>query len=450
MTGKTTILEELTKPNPLVNNMAKWGPNSANSNWAAVEGWTLWQDFTAERLYAIFSDVVESEWNIRSEIHSTPTDWDSQVYDEDGLEHAVLSTHLLPPVNAALRHGLRYAKLDKLASINLGRAGRTYYEPGGDRRFKPDWALCSSNHIETFADNSFRYYSLMPGDSKLSNKWHSSFRQEATKFTTWSDPVRQILTYCIQSGSRYGFIITDKELVVIRIRTEPTGSGLGASKPSRQQPQHSYNTSASTDMSMLSTSMRDMSISGSSWKSTSPAVDGHPIEYRAIPWENHGRGKRQLTVRLALFYLSWMAALGRNEPQPSYPSLDSAWFSIDGAFLHNTTGLVSKKSAKKVEYPDPSGERGPRWETIEGDDDGESMQVLTLESVLTLDVTEHGGKNYYYFMDDEEPMLITSGIPIYDSSGEQYGYFDGLAWRVGSPPQPSENTAKSKRKKHRK
>lgn len=38
--------------------------------------------------------------------------------------------------------------------------------------------------------------------------------------------VRQIVHYCINSGSRYGFIITDEELVVLRIRTELTGDGL--------------------------------------------------------------------------------------------------------------------------------------------------------------------------------------------------------------------------------
>ncbi|KPM34267.1 hypothetical protein AK830_g12308 [Neonectria ditissima] len=405
------------------------------SQWVMIEGWKLWQDFTAERLYTIFSDVVEAEWNVRSELHATPTSWDGQVFDEDGLEHTVLTTHILPPVNAALQHGIRYTQLDKTTGINLSRAGRTYYEPGGDRRFKPDWALCSNNHASTLEDGSYRYHSLMPGDSKLSNKWHSTFYQPGANHAYWRDPVHQIAQYCITANSRYGFIITDSELVAIRIRTEPTGEGLAADRSRRQQPQHSHHASTSTDVSRLSTSMRNASIadSSSSWKPSGPTVDNYPVEYRAIPWDSHGRGKSHLTVRLALFYLAWMAGVGRNELQHSYPSLDSSWFSLDGSCLHNTTGLVSKKAAKRMEYSDPSGERGPRWETTEGGDDGESFQVLTLESVLTLEVTEHAGRNHYYYVDEGEPVVITSEIPIYDNSGQQYGYFRGADMESWNP-----------------
>jgi hypothetical protein len=88
--GRTKILEELTQPNSPVRIMAKWGPNSANSTWAAVKGSTLWQDFASDRLFGFFSVVAESERNIRGELHATPTDRDGQVFD-DGLEHAVLT-----------------------------------------------------------------------------------------------------------------------------------------------------------------------------------------------------------------------------------------------------------------------------------------------------------------------------------------------------------------------
>lgn len=53
--------------------------------------------------------------------------------------------------------------------------------------------LCSSNRISTLEDGSFRYYNLMPGDRKLSNKGHSTFYKSDEGYTCWKDPVRQIV-----------------------------------------------------------------------------------------------------------------------------------------------------------------------------------------------------------------------------------------------------------------
>jgi hypothetical protein len=175
------------------------------------------------------------------------------------------------------------------------------------------------------------------------------------------------------------------------------------------------------------------------------------VEYRSIPWSNHGRGRHHLTVRLALFYLSWMTGVGQNALQPSYPSFDSFWFRLDGNCVHNTTGLLSKKPAKSLEYPNPSGERGPRWVTFGSEEENESLDVLTLESVLTLDVTKAEGTYYYYYYSGEadQVVLITQDTPVYDVTGEQYGFFDGLSWRTGSLADPSKARGKP-RKKHRK
>lgn len=164
------------------------------------------------------------------------------------------------------------------------------------------------------------------------------------------------------------------------------------------------------------------------------AIDEYPVEYRSVPWTAEGKGRRHLTVRLALFYLACMAGIGENKPQPDYPSFDSSWYGLDGVCIHNSTGLVSKKP-KRLEYPDPSGERGPRWVTFGDDNDnGEAVDYLTLQSVLTLDVVEHDGTRYYYYIEEEQRVLISAEMPIYDVDNEQFGYFEGTAWRIGNPP----------------
>src|SRR3569833_12125 len=102
MSRKTTILEELAKPNPVVINRAKWSINTANPDWANVQGWTSWRDFTAENLHAMFTDVVESEWTVRGDLHVAQTPWDGEIFDEDELEHTVLCVFFLSLVFVVL------------------------------------------------------------------------------------------------------------------------------------------------------------------------------------------------------------------------------------------------------------------------------------------------------------------------------------------------------------
>ena len=118
-------------------------------------------------------------------------------------------------MNAALCHAIRRADVGGSFSLDLGRAGRTYNDSGADRRFKPDWALCSLNHIR---QDSWRYLNLLPGDTKLSEKWATctSNRPEAAAMDNWKNPVRQILEYCRLERRRYGFILTDPHSLRIR------------------------------------------------------------------------------------------------------------------------------------------------------------------------------------------------------------------------------------------
>ncbi|KAK3315697.1 hypothetical protein B0H66DRAFT_269695 [Apodospora peruviana] len=122
MTRKTTILEELTKPNPVVTHRAKWGTKTTNSQWAAVEGWTLWREFTAEKLYAVLGDLVEIRRLDRSKPSSRCANavrCDGEIFDEDELEHS--RAHLL----------------------------RTRPEGTADSS-RTGWALCASDSISTF------------------------------------------------------------------------------------------------------------------------------------------------------------------------------------------------------------------------------------------------------------------------------------------------------------
>lgn len=134
--------------------------------------------------------------------------------------------------------------------------------------FKPD--LAGQSDVEN--DNN-----ILPGDAKLSAKFGSKFLRtippnvgvkNQTESYIW--PLRQLLRYSVNSGMRYGYIITDKELIILRIGTF------------------------------------EERLEGASFKEMRQTVEDRSlIEWRAIPWDNSGN---TLTINLALWTLHILAA----------------------------------------------------------------------------------------------------------------------------------------------
>ena len=94
-------------------------------------------------------------------------------------------------------------------------------------------------------------------------------------------PIAQIFTYCMNAGTRYGYLITDKELFMVHVcptspaaSTIATYSGTGPVLRSIGKPR-SY---------------------------TNKGI----LEFKAVPW-NHDHDSDGLTVNLCLFWLHLMA-----------------------------------------------------------------------------------------------------------------------------------------------
>lgn len=118
------------------------------------------------------------------------------------------------------------------------------------------------------------------GDSKLCQGWKSAWIQESlaegyinTKPSTTSvhaerlRPLERLATYCRLAGTRYGFILTQSELVAFRVRR--------------------------LDSTLVSTTppvLHNRSYAG--------------IEYKSVPWHASGPGK--LTANLAIWALGCM------------------------------------------------------------------------------------------------------------------------------------------------
>ena len=124
----------------------------------------------------------------------------------------------------------------------------------------------------------------------------------------------QLFTYCIRGNARYGYIITDQELVVIRVRAE-----------SRKDSDAESDRQFDVDLEEF----QDL-------KESLPMYDETPaerarvsgiLEYKAISWQNHKdssqEGSKAMTVNLALWWLHMMAAEGWNIEETYTPLGDA-------------------------------------------------------------------------------------------------------------------------------
>lgn len=91
------------------------------------------------------------------------------------------------------------------------------------------------NSIAFMSDE--RFARIMSGDTKLSARWHPDLY--LTNRKQWKHFIWQFLTYSNEAWCRYGFLITDNELVGFHTM-EHVGAGIAPLRNPRQsrQPQH--------------------------------------------------------------------------------------------------------------------------------------------------------------------------------------------------------------------
>ncbi|KAJ3539610.1 hypothetical protein NM208_g5418 [Fusarium decemcellulare] len=269
------------------------------------------------------------------------SDFDRYIRDERGMDY-FLAKYIWPPVNGALEQTNSMPDWGK----DLLYVGPESWCHGAG---PPDWGLASSCKME-----QGKLRSLLPGDTKLSTKWRPDMvsSQKAVERYQWTLPSSQVITYAAQSSRRYGFIVTDEALVVLRFTKQRIGHGLAATRPRRAMEPRTYKpfTSSENDASSLSESAPLDSPKSQSYidNDFADALDGEflPPEYAVIPMAAHGNGK--LTVKLSMFCLCLMAGGDFGSMGYGYPPLDS-WRRMDGqSFIHNTSALVAGRLPKNA------------------------------------------------------------------------------------------------------
>ncbi|KAK5989705.1 hypothetical protein PT974_07961 [Cladobotryum mycophilum] len=208
----TTILEVLTSPNVAVSNYATKGPNTTIDSDITFNTWKPWVGFNYDTLTRIFKRELAQDF--RGSPDPAPLEQDLCIVNEATLED-LLRRFISPSIN--------YALAGQCGSSHYGRGTRCHSD------YEPDWSVISS-----YWTDETGYVNLLPGDTKLDSKWWPTMLQDSKEFPEWRKVVIQITTYMISVGSRYGFVITDANLVVFRLTRRHVGGGLAVSRSPRQ------------------------------------------------------------------------------------------------------------------------------------------------------------------------------------------------------------------------
>ncbi|MCJ1272224.1 hypothetical protein MMC21_000010 [Puttea exsequens] len=320
-TPRQSLLDSLRLKNPAVHSKCKPGGNtkSKKHKWRAPRMIELWEDFDYESLKLIDRGALHGLLIRQHDLKDFSINFESRIHQprsERSFEH-ILACWTRLVVNQALRKAQENVKSrPDRKNISFETADEAHY-PDYNSAFRPDWAgVHTPDNCSQGTERSLNY---LPGDSKVSPKWRSSSIEngevtESREKADWLRPVSQIFEYMVQCKTRYGYIITDQELVAVRIRPNSKSSKLASEAVKiGKLPSHAKSAVRRTG-------------------------DSGIFSYKGISWDNHkdnlSEGSAGLTVNLALWWLHMMAA-GNTSIEDDYPPLpeDSCGLLVTGQDL---------------------------------------------------------------------------------------------------------------------
>jgi hypothetical protein len=348
-----TIYDYLTQPNDEVDNANSVRGNNTTNKPGSIKPRRPrhWRDFHIQALRDSFGELLEYPMQAED---STEIDKNlKQMFGENSINN-LASARNVPMVSRALLSAHRICESIHLnrcwrfEKIIFGKNDRRGNIPGSHSRQKwePDWCSYHESQIIRYQGDTFGYVNLLPGDSKSSTKWESAWRESdrEREKTEWWKPITQVTTYCVYAGTRYGFILSQKELVPIRISMD-TRKGRPAT------------TSPSTASTALDTFRVDLESSFGSDSSK----EIYFIEYCSIPWSNYGPGD---IVNLALWWMNMLAGRDRSLGKRYRPL--NGWRCLsDSEYEHRISGRKLKHLPQGGIVLNPRKKKRPR---TDGDD----------------------------------------------------------------------------------
>ncbi|KAI4262748.1 MAG: hypothetical protein L6R42_002080 [Xanthoria sp. 1 TBL-2021] len=185
---------------------------------------------------------------------------------------------------------------------------------------KPDWA-----GIKQPPDSHEQPPNILLGDTKLSCKWHSSRIQSGTvaemgDIHNWLPAIRQIYTYCIKANAQYGYLITDQELLAVKI-SWLVGAGKKVPKASREEEAKRRQRNEILELES-SSGTHGVTINLALWWLHMMAANGHEIEDQELTFKNDRQNSPDEDEALGRFGES-------EEPAAQTLSGSENWRSVD-------------------------------------------------------------------------------------------------------------------------
>lgn len=307
MEGKTSsLIDYLKQPNPRVNSDTSWeGVNTASITSTHMKPGKIveWKDFTHDTLQAIYGDILKVEilgkdlpdFGRHLPFHLL------QIQDEDSLEALLVRWN-----NAVVSYALSVTpcQIDIKSGgvppneIHMARGGHGWIPNIPDQRsLRPDWAGITDRLIYRSEKTPRRkcHVSILPGDSKLSSKWRSSRDPEDPEF---KKPFFQIFKYCELAEVRYGYLLTQEELVVVRVSRREGEENPDSDTPRRMSVRQHFDKISKGQGPVQFRKDKEAGVT-------------RVLEYKSIPWEAGSTGDT-LTINLALWWLHMLAAKERS------------------------------------------------------------------------------------------------------------------------------------------
>lgn len=210
-----SLLDYLRRPNPTVKySQHKTGKSNTMNRMYQLPRWiSKWKGFNTRSLEREYSEILG---------HVTKRDavelreMDLWVRNEDGVRE-IISKWNREIVYKALEETSGILGRDDLVYMVSGSSAR---DPSGPTKcLHPDWAAIPRERPDQGLPHS-----MLPGDTKYSEKWKSEWVVEGERnlkpgkpYPEWFRPIAQIFTYCCRLEKRYAYIITDEELVLFRV-----------------------------------------------------------------------------------------------------------------------------------------------------------------------------------------------------------------------------------------
>ena len=259
------LLDYLTLPNPRLNCKSPDGGNTTTTTRFTLRTFPKaiwqWEDFGVSSVDAAYGGALKATLNrayLLGDHSNIPGFPHREIWDEDSLEGLLIlwNWRVVSDALAAaqqdiwedpsreaiymVRGGQAFNPgngIKKPKTIDPTRKKRVLKgqqppqppqppQPQQSRPLRPDWAGLRRLHDEreNLKRTRKKPNNILPGDTKVSSKWKSSQIEigtlESRPTKDWFKPIGQLYGYCFQAKARYGYVITDEELVAMRFDFE--------------------------------------------------------------------------------------------------------------------------------------------------------------------------------------------------------------------------------------